>query len=225
MFDRCRVWRQRLTARTEGTLPLARWAELDVHLSECSRCRAAAEADAALRAVLCRHTGIRDVRAARAFDDRVLASLRAGRTPSATLRDRILAAMNDALRFTRLPRLGFLTQIMGGAVVAASVTAWCLAPTLRPTPMPALDNGAPEMTLPASARNEPPIPLESLLSSPAPRAALLWTLPPPPREPRALRTPDFAPGRAPQRETPPRKSRRDLTPRDHSAADDSPTLS
>jgi hypothetical protein len=30
----------------------------------------------------------------------------------------------------------------------------------------------------SASRNEPPVPLESLLRSPAPRAALLWTSPP-----------------------------------------------
>lgn len=177
MFDRCRGWRRQLTRRADGSLPMAQWGALEDHLARCPQCHAAAEADAALRDVCRIHTGVLDDASAESFDDRVLEALRGTGTPAfaAPVHEPtgFLARWRAALPF------GFLTQITGGAVVAAGITALCLSATLRPAAPSARGNngGNGHSARSMAARNEPPVPLESLLRTPSPRAALLWTTP------------------------------------------------
>lgn len=173
MFDLCRRWRRMLSEHADGTLPPAQWSRLEQHLTRCKRCCQAYEADTALRGVLGIHTGLIDSRSARVFDDRVVAALTETRSLSSAgdsfwgWMQRWTQARWQALPFT------FLTQVAGGGLVAASVTMLCLLSSLHargPVEAPPGDSNAAVIT-----RNEPPVPLESLLRNPAPRAALLWT--------------------------------------------------
>jgi hypothetical protein len=71
--------------------------------------------------------------------------------------------------------LAFLSQIAAGSLAAAAVTALCLVPTLHPE---AADAQSQWQNRQANmGRVDPPVPLESLLQTSSPRAALLWTLP------------------------------------------------
>lgn len=173
MFDLCRGWRRKLSQHADGTLPPAQRHKLENHLARCMRCREVFEADTALREVLGVHDGLLDTQAAHAFDDRVVAALRDTGAVSASggsffaLAQRWLETRWAALPFP------FLTQVAGGGLVAASVTMFCLLSALHPHGAVARPSG--KAALVSSARNEPPVPLESLLRSPAPRAALLWT--------------------------------------------------
>ncbi|HZT43171.1 MAG TPA: zf-HC2 domain-containing protein [Chthonomonadaceae bacterium] len=173
MFDRCRSWRRRLSQRADGALPVEQWGALDDHLARCARCRAAERADSALRAVMGIHTGVPDPEAARVFDNRVLAALRAARSP---MRLTDIGLRWVQARWNALP-LAFLSQVAGGALVAASLTALCLQSATHAT-APALDaRPAAERSLLSTGPSEAPVPLEALLQSQTPRAAWIWTTP------------------------------------------------
>ena len=176
MFDRCRVWRQELSRQTDGSLPLAQWGALENHLANCPSCRAAAEADHALHEILSCHTGLLSPQQADAFDTRVLKAL----TPPAQngLRASLARLLRTAqARWNAMP-LTFFSQIASGALVAASVTVVCVFSALRPA-APIERSGVDSENTAAlhAAYNEPPVPLETLLEHPSPRAALLWTTP------------------------------------------------
>lgn len=178
MFDRCRRWRRLLSQRAEGTLSDAQWIALEKHIGRCPRCRQADEADRALSDVMGMHTGLLDPRSAQAFNDRVVTALRTTGFPaprgSSPLR---LARQWARSRWQTMP-FSFLTQVAGGGLVAASVTMLFLLSSLhaRSPVTPRLETPEVRAAL-SAARNEPPVPLESLLRSPSPRAALLWTAP------------------------------------------------
>lgn len=194
MFDRCRRWRQMLTQRAEGKLPDAQWIALEQHLACCARCRQSEDADRALRDALGRHPGMLETSAANAFDDRVLAALRETEPVIPTpARPALPAGQGIPPRWQAAHPFSYLTQVAGGGLVAASVTMLVLLSSLhaRSPVAPRLDTPEVRAAL-SAARNEPPVPLESLLRSPAPRAALLWTAPGkeadrPPRTSRAPR--------------------------------------
>jgi hypothetical protein len=177
MFDPCRFWRKQLSRRADGCLSHAEEAALEDHLAHCPRCRVYAAADRELKSALTVKIDLLDPVSARRFDNRVVA--RALR-PS----DREPACLPDAgwrrevtLRWRRLP-FGFLRQIAGGALAAASLTALLLFSALRPAGSGLVKaDVAPGHEGIAPTRNDPPVPLESLLRSPSPRAALLWTTP------------------------------------------------
>src|SRR5215472_8695623 len=77
MFNRCRRWRALLTRRADGRLTLQELGALEDHLALCPCCRSADEADRALRDVCNLHIAVLDGSASRAFDDRVVADLKA----------------------------------------------------------------------------------------------------------------------------------------------------
>lgn len=179
MFDPCRHWRRQLSRHADGKLTHAEWGALEKHLSQCAQCQKAFEADAALQSVLGTHTGLLDEPEARAFDDKVVAALTGDLTGGLPhqgwwghWRNR-LEARCKALPFE------FLSQIAVGALMAACITGICLMPALRSarSAMPHSEKGI-ERTVQSSANhNEPPVSLESLMTNPTPRAALLWSLP------------------------------------------------
>ncbi len=176
MFDPCRVWRQQLSRRADESLSPAQWGALEDHLAHCSSCRMSAEADQALHDVLSRHTGLLSLQQANAFDTRVLKAVALSSTGGFRARwARLLTAAQN--RWNAVP-LTFFSQIASGALVAASLTVICVFSALRPAGQVGANNphpGAhPALT---AAYNEPPVPLESLLENPSPRAALLWTTP------------------------------------------------
>jgi hypothetical protein len=163
MFERCRAWRRKISQKADGTLSLSEWGALEDHLARCKRCQAAYEADCARQEFLGMHTGTLPSVAARRFDEGVLSALRmpVAETPPAGY---------------NLLSLRLLAQIMTSGLVAASVTALCLSSALHPAA--GRENGE-RGAFSTLQRNEPPIPLESLLQSPSPRAALMWTAPSP----------------------------------------------
>jgi hypothetical protein len=161
MFERCRAWRRKISQQADGTLSLAEWGALEDHLARCKRCQAAHEADCARQEFLGMHTGTLPAVAARRFDEGVLAALRAPVSETRPAGGGILS-------------LRLLAQIVSSGLVAASVTALCLSSALHPAESRAQGERDAFSTL---RHNEPPIPLESLLQSPSPRAALMWTAP------------------------------------------------
>src|SRR5436309_1004237 len=118
MFDRCRVWRQQLSRRADGSLPPARWGALEDHLAQCASCSAAAEADRAMQEVLSRHMGLLSQTQADAFDTRVLQAV-ALAPPGGGHLARLRRAVQN--RWNAMP-LTFFSQIASGALVAASLT-------------------------------------------------------------------------------------------------------
>ena len=183
MFDGCAACRKRLARRSEGTLPRSQWGRLESHLSRCPACRRIDEADRALHLMLSNARGAARMSydAASAFDDRVVRLALNERSP---LWRAWLESILDQIRvlIASAPAL-FLGQVAGGAIAAAAITASCLLATLRP-PVPTHygsihePNRDPQaVTAAYNWLNAPPVPLESLLDSPAPRAAMLWTHP------------------------------------------------
>jgi hypothetical protein len=184
MFDRCWLWRRRLSRRADGTLSPAQQGALQDHLAHCDRCRAAAQADQVLDEVLHTHTGMLDTRTARTLDDRVVIGvLPVGSTlPQSNLPQ---ASWSHGRRYRQPPRSGsdrisgsalplvYLVQIVGGGLTAAAVTSLFLVTALHP----AADTVRPQRYPASLQRSEPPVPLESLLQTASPRAALLWTAP------------------------------------------------
>lgn len=181
MFDRCRVWRHRLTRRGEGLLPPDQCRALEAHLASCSQCRKAAEADRALHSVLHTPVFFRDAEAVEAFNTVVLAALQAQAAPNWRQYLGNLGRLIQS-RWNTLPT-GFFTQIAAGALLAASVTAFCLMSALSPSRSVTVNTThlAPDSAALSLENNAPPVPLETLLEHPSPRAALLWTTPAPPQ--------------------------------------------
>ena len=166
MFDRCRRWRHLLIRRADENLAPSQQHKLDTHLARCEGCRKRAEADATLRHVMGIHRELLDPTRAKALDDRIVAAM-TSLPPLATQN----AGFGGARRLlsNRLP-FPFLGQLMAGGLVAASLTVVSLFGTLHPAQSPV--SNAPTQAI--TQQSEPPIPLEALLESPSPRAALLW---------------------------------------------------
>jgi anti-sigma factor RsiW len=171
MFDRCWLWRRRLSRRADGKLPLRQWGALQAHLALCPQCHEAAMADQALREVLHIHTGLPDAQATRALDDIVVASV-------VPIRVSLLAQRHAEPQRSNHHNwpLVYFVQIVGGGLTAAAITALFLVPALHP----AADPSRPQSIPVGIERSNPPVPLESLLQTASPRAALLWTAPLPP---------------------------------------------
>lgn len=163
MFDRCRRWRDRLSRYADGTLSATEVDSLRAHLARCPQCRQALEADRAMRAYFrtFRHA---DPAPTGSFDDQVIRALHSDTDSSS------LQGLSVPARYREIP---FFLQVAGGSLVAASITLACLLTALRPQRTdPAVAGRIARMQ---AARNGPPVPLESLLSTPVPRAALLWS--------------------------------------------------
>jgi anti-sigma factor RsiW len=172
MFDRCGRWRRRLQRRADGTLSARHWGALDDHLSQCADCRQVAAADRALRETLRTHLGLLDSQAAGTFDDRVIRRLAIERSlPHRTLLSRMLSWWSPRIAVQALP-FRFMSQIAAGACAAAVITSLCLAPALHPSAARA-DLGP----VTGVRSSLPPVPLESLLDTASPCAALLWAAP------------------------------------------------
>ena len=176
MFDPCIACRRRLAKRAEGKLPRSQWARLEAHLSQCASCRRIDEADRALHMAL--SMGMMSTErisydAAEAFDSRVIAMARS--RPEQGWLARFIGWLLAGARGSAM----LFTQIAGGALVAATVTAACLWFAVQPRPVMVKSS---VVVSTHQTRNErwlhgPPAPLESLMDTPAPRAALLWTAP------------------------------------------------
>ena len=167
MFDRCQIWRHHMNRLAEGDLPPKRRAALQNHLSRCARCRSLSEADTARRAALQCPPEMLSSAASRAFDDSVVAALRAAVAPEPP---------TFAVRVRRLVRslpTDFFQQMAGGALAASAVTIVCLFSALHPKTFDAQRSAPPAQAAP----NDPPVALESLLRAHSPRAALLWSAP------------------------------------------------
>lgn len=173
MFNRCRAWRRKLSLRADGALPIAQRGALEDHLARCPRCRAAEAADSALRSVLGIHTGMLDTEAARIFDQKVLTRVEAARAAAGRRSAWNTYRSWAQARWNALP-FAFFTQIAGGALVAASITALCLLPALHTGVSSDEGKSGLRSGYNTPANSEAPEPLEALLQSQKPRAALLW---------------------------------------------------
>ena len=179
MFNRCWRWRALLARRADGKLTPAQEGMLREHLDRCDQCRPVADADDALHDVLGICSAPLAADKARMFDDRVVAALNApARAP------RIFLVMWTRYRHTILARwrtlpFDFIAQVGGGALAAVTLTSFFL--------LPALHSGTPEQARAAllseklardsARRSALPVPMETLLNTPSPRAAMLWTIP------------------------------------------------
>jgi anti-sigma factor RsiW len=173
MFDRCGRWQRKLQRRADGTLSERQWGALEAHLSQCAYCRATADADRALRESLYTHKGLLDARVAEAFDNQVISLV--FRDPGARnqIPWRRLLSWRPSRGVGRALPLGFLSQIATGACAAATVTALCLTPALHP----AAGHSGRRTPTASIAPALPPVPIESLLQTSSPCAALLWAAP------------------------------------------------
>jgi hypothetical protein len=115
-----------------------------------------------------------DAAAVDSFDLRILDELRAN-PPPVPLRRRARRSLKQALAAWNAIPAGFFAQLAGGGLIAAALTGVFL--------FTALHSGAGRpashwrAAIVPAVSSEPPVPLETLLESPAPRAALLWTSP------------------------------------------------
>lgn len=211
MSDRCRFWREQLSLSADGQLTTAQRAALENHLAECARCRAAREADQALRAVLRFHLSLNPARDPRAFDNSVIEALK--RPKKSPLWEAIPASLRLLHQHWNALSSSFLLQVAGGTLAAVVITLFCVSAALQPTGKNAPTENLSGQTF--SVRRGPPVPLESLLTSPSPRAAQLWTKPaggkPETPAPPTGRQGPVAPGRdldSPTRRTLPASERR-----------------
>ncbi len=165
MFDRCRHWRHKLTLYTDDLLPESQITALELHLAHCSACRASSEADAALRDALRFHKGIPSSLEKREFEERVLKRLR---LPLPAYRGSWLSRLRGSMPF--------LNQMISGAVFTTALAGLCLFVNLHSS-FPKTESK--KVTGLAQVKSTPPVPLSSLLQTPNPRAAMLWTAPNP----------------------------------------------
>jgi len=178
MSDRCFGWRLLLSRRADGDLSRYEWEALDDHLAGCRECRDAAESDRMLHLAFTRADFAMDHESSRRLDDQIMLAL--GLPERLSLRQRCLRRMRELwARWEAVPNI-YLTQIAGGMLVAASLTAMFLLTALHP-----IEDNARALKevhrITVIRSNEPPVPLESLLDRPSPRAASLWTIPSLPR--------------------------------------------
>jgi anti-sigma factor RsiW len=206
MFDRCRAWRILITRRAEGLLSASERALLNEHIDKCAACRKVQAADEALAFNYFVPDAAMPPCGARQFDDAVVTTLRAlplRATPPVGWRERVRACSTSV-------SFEFCMQLAGGALAAAAVTAFAIVSALNPVPSSRTVSAFESRSITALERNEPPVPLESLLQSPAPRAAMLWA--PPGRSPR--RTPAAQSSNSPHGPIP-RTGRNSAAPRRH----------
>lgn len=164
MFDRCRRWHKLLNARAEQGLAPAESDALHAHLARCEACRKRARADDDLHFALTTHTGLLDAENARLLDDRIVSAVQNFPAPAPRV------VWNWKRRISQPLPFPFLSQLLGGGLVAAALTVVSLFSTLHPAQTPAPHDAGKVIAAPSA----PPLPLEALLDSPSPRAALLW---------------------------------------------------
>lgn len=178
MSDRCLGWRMLLSRRADGDVSRYEWEALDDHLAGCRDCREAAQSDRRLHLALTREDFALDTETSRRLDDRILCAL--GLPERLTFGQRCLRRAREFWAcWEAIPNI-YLTQIAGGTLAAASLTAVFLLTALHPVEDTARTAGE-IRRISATRSNEPPVPLESLLDRPSPRAAFLWTIPSLPR--------------------------------------------
>ena len=174
MSDRCTGWRLLLSRRNDGDLSRYEWEALDDHLAGCRDCQEAARSDRMLHLAITREDFVLDSDASRRLDDHILTAL--GLPERLSPGQRCIRRMREIWAcWEAMPNL-YLTQIVGGTLAAASLTAVFLLTALHPADDTTRSAG--EVRRVSAVRsNEPPVPLESLLDRPSPRAAFLWTIP------------------------------------------------
>ncbi len=184
MFNRCWRWRVLLARRSDGTITRSQWGSLQDHLVSCSSCRKLADADLALQAVFSSRTPLLSPDAISAFDDRVVSAVTGGRWRSVNQPSWLARQWQSWKIWQRLQArsralpLAFLAQIGGGAVCAVAVTSLFLLPSLHPhTSVSAHTAQLRDVQAEAMERANASVPMESLLQTPTPRAAMLWTAP------------------------------------------------
>lgn len=164
MFDPCRHWRHKLSLYVDGALPESQTTALELHIAHCASCRAAFGADRVLRDAMRSHTGLPNRVEARAFDDRVVGALRIS-----------IPMRREATWAARLrSSVPFLNQALGGALFSAGVAGLCLFMNLHATSKPSGVHGNSVLSRIVAS---PPVPLSTLLQTPTPRAAMLWSAP------------------------------------------------
>ncbi len=165
MFETCRTWRKRLTLYSEGSLPLNHQPRLLLHLAHCSQCQKAMEADEALRDFHSKsHFGGASGGTSE-FERSVL--------------ERLSAPLPAITRFLNRIRSSaqYVQQLLSGAIIAAALTGFCFFVTLHAPPQRTKTRLSETPLMSQSVHHEPPLPLSTLLQSPTPRAAMLWTPP------------------------------------------------
>jgi hypothetical protein len=174
MSDRCLGWRMLLSRRADGDLSRYEWEALEDHMAGCRDCRDAARSDRMVHLALTRADFALDQEAGRRLDDHILLAL--GLPERLTPAARLSRSLREIwARWEAVPNL-YLTQIAGGTLAAASLTAIFLLTALHPIEnMASATREAHRIAV--QHLNEPPVPLESLLDQPSPRAASLWTMP------------------------------------------------
>lgn len=178
MSDRCSGWRLLLSRRADGDLSRYDSEALEDHLAGCRECREAARSDRELHLALTREDFSLDHDSSRRIDDSILQAL--GIPERLTWRQRIARSLRELwARWEAVPNL-YLTQMVGGTLAAASLTAVFLLTALHPVGYNTHRTGE-IRKMAAFHASAPPVPLESLLDRPSPRAASLWTIPLQPR--------------------------------------------
>lgn len=180
MFNRCWRWRVLFARRSDGSITPSQWGTLQDHLVSCASCRKIAEADNALQAAFDHHAPRLTSESVAAFDNRVVATVLSGSLRTAPQPFWLLRQWKRMQMHTRALQLSFLAQLGGGAVFAVALTSFFLLPALHSHP-PVSARAAQMLETQAQDREraDASIPMESLLQTPTPRAALLWTNPEP----------------------------------------------
>ncbi len=180
MFDTCRDWQQKLDESEHCVLPIEVWGALEDHCAHCEECSARLRADSQFKLQVGKAVGELSPAESNLFDAGVLSQISLPDTES----DEFIASgfnfrtwLKDQIQRSSF---AFLGQLAGGVVVASCLTAFCLSAAIQPaykahetTHM--LQDSKPQA---ANLANHP-VPMESLLVTPSPKAALLWSKTPP----------------------------------------------
>ncbi len=176
MCEPCRIWAGTLLRAVDNDLPPRLRSRFNTHVARCARCRAAYAQTLCISSKLSSQAAQGPLTLGPNFDDFVVRALATAPPPS--LLERLRSALLCRWRqWDALPN-SFFYQIAAGAVAASALTGLVLLSSLRPG---SPSSAAAAASAATSLESAPPAPLESLLQSPHPNAALLWSAPAPVR--------------------------------------------
>ncbi len=180
MSEKCKIWQQKLDDCEDGVLPPEEWGTLEDHLAHCPLCSERFKANSVFKMEV--ETSVSELSAAASnqFDNSVLSAIKSDISiihPSLKPSYHITGWFRDQIRRSTF---AFLGQMAGGALIAACITTFCLTITIQPAVKTRETTRMLQDTNPISAiAPTHPVPMESLLITPSPKSALLWSKTPP----------------------------------------------
>lgn len=169
MFNRCRKWRKLLNRDMEGKLSIPEQTLLREHLAICDSCSKRFNADLALRSIASNPTPSAHHLDPAHFDEMIIMRLRQPLPSQSALPPvRIFHWLHGKTN-------GFYAQVFSGTVAAAGITGLLMLSALQPRVTRTTPTSPPIEFSQNVTHNSPPVPLETLLRTRTPRAAMFWS--------------------------------------------------